>query len=40
MAISAIRLRSTIPTITDNFHQTLDDFEAEIVSGILKPLAV
>ncbi|KAI9649292.1 hypothetical protein NHQ30_001864 [Ciborinia camelliae] len=31
MAVSAIRLHSTIPSITDNFHQALDDLEAEIV---------
>lgn len=31
MAISAIRLHSTIPSITDNFHRALDDLEAEIV---------
>ncbi|TGO41459.1 hypothetical protein BHYA_0021g00280 [Botrytis hyacinthi] len=31
MAISAIRLHSTIPSITDNFHRALDDLEAEII---------
>ncbi|ESZ96566.1 hypothetical protein SBOR_3068 [Sclerotinia borealis F-4128] len=31
MAISAIRLHATIPSITDNFHHALDDLEAEIV---------
>ncbi|CAD6444133.1 38532dd9-3cb6-4ad9-a9b1-a67990361160 [Sclerotinia trifoliorum] len=31
MAISAIRLHSTIPSITDNFHRALDDLEAQIV---------
>lgn len=34
MAISAIRLHSTIPSITDNFHRALDDLEAEIVSRL------
>lgn len=34
MAISAIRLHSTIPSITDNFHRALDDLEAEIVSKV------
>ncbi|KAB8296012.1 hypothetical protein EYC80_008825 [Monilinia laxa] len=31
MAVSAMKLHSTIPYITNNFHRALDDLEAEIV---------
>ncbi|QSZ37208.1 hypothetical protein DSL72_009302 [Monilinia vaccinii-corymbosi] len=31
MAVSAMKLHSTIPYITNNFHRALDDLEAEII---------